>query len=55
MFTRSSPAEPQSLQPANANGNAIGHMSLAIERGAEFDGRCQWAADASALGANLSV
>ena len=31
----------------------IHHMSLAIEQGAEFDGRCRRAADASALGVEL--
>jgi cytoskeletal protein CcmA (bactofilin family) len=31
----------------------IHHMSLAIEQGAEFDGRCRRAADASGLGVEL--
>jgi cytoskeletal protein CcmA (bactofilin family) len=31
----------------------IHHMSLAIEQGAEFDGRCRRAADVSGLGVDL--
>ena len=33
----------------------IHHMSLAIEQGAEFDGRCRRAADAAALTADLGA
>jgi cytoskeletal protein CcmA (bactofilin family) len=33
----------------------IHHMSLAIEQGAEFDGRCRRPSDASELNLNLEV
>jgi cytoskeletal protein CcmA (bactofilin family) len=33
----------------------IHHMSLAIEQGAEFDGRCRRPADASELNLNLET
>ena len=98
MFTRSTQAEPQPLEPTKSNGNAarspvqqrprpsaseggpksvigndlriIGqglkiisqgtlqvdgeiHMSLAIEQGAEFDGRCRRSADPAELKVDL--
>ena len=41
------------LQSAAHVEGDIHHMSLAIEQGAEFDGRCRRAADASGLGVEL--
>jgi cytoskeletal protein CcmA (bactofilin family) len=41
------------LQSSSRVEGDIHHMSLAIEQGAEFDGRCRRAADATALRADL--
>jgi cytoskeletal protein CcmA (bactofilin family) len=41
------------LQSSSHVEGDIHHMSLAIEQGAEFDGRCRRAADASGLTADL--
>src|SRR5215471_13205074 len=41
------------LQSSSHVEGDIHHMSLAIEQGAEFDGRCRRAADAAALTADL--
>src|ERR1700674_2748143 len=41
------------LQSSSHVEGDIHHMSLAIEQGAEFDGRCRRAADASGLGVDL--
>jgi cytoskeletal protein CcmA (bactofilin family) len=43
------------LQSSSHVEGDIHHMSLAIEQGAEFDGRCRRAADASALKADLGA
>jgi len=43
------------LQSSSHVEGDIHHMSLAIEQGAEFDGRCRRAADASQLTTDLSV
>jgi cytoskeletal protein CcmA (bactofilin family) len=43
------------LQSSSHVEGDIHHMSLAIEQGAEFDGRCRRAADASQLTTDLSA
>jgi cytoskeletal protein CcmA (bactofilin family) len=43
------------LQSSSHVEGDIHHMSLAIEQGAEFDGRCRRAADASQLTADLGA
>ena len=43
------------LQSSSHVEGDIHHMSLAIEQGAEFDGRCRRAADATALRADLNA
>jgi cytoskeletal protein CcmA (bactofilin family) len=43
------------LQSSSHVEGDIHHMSLAIEQGAEFDGRCRRAADASALRSDLNA
>jgi cytoskeletal protein CcmA (bactofilin family) len=43
------------LQSSSRVEGDIHHMSLAIEQGAEFDGRCRRPADASELNLNLDV
>jgi cytoskeletal protein CcmA (bactofilin family) len=43
------------LQSSSHVEGDIHHMSLAIEQGAEFDGRCRRAADASGLAADLGA
>jgi len=43
------------LQSSSRVEGDIHHMSLAIEQGAEFDGRCRRPADASELNLNLEV
>jgi cytoskeletal protein CcmA (bactofilin family) len=43
------------LQSSSHVEGDIHHMSLAIEQGAEFDGRCRRAADAAALTADLGT
>jgi cytoskeletal protein CcmA (bactofilin family) len=43
------------LQSSSRVEGDIHHMSLAIEQGAEFDGRCRRAADATALRADLNA
>jgi cytoskeletal protein CcmA (bactofilin family) len=43
------------LQSSSQVEGDIHHMSLAIEQGAKFEGRCRRAADASALSADLRI
>ena len=43
------------LQASSRVEGDIHHMSLAIEQGAEFDGRCRRPSDASELNLNLEV
>jgi len=43
------------LQSSSHVEGDIHHMSLSIEQGAEFDGRCRRAADANALTSDLSA
>src|SRR4029079_2207629 len=43
------------LQGSSQGEGDIPHMSLAIEQGAEFDGRCRRPADAGELNLNLEV
>src|SRR5215831_9855032 len=43
------------LQSSSHVEGDIHHLSLAIEQGAEFDGRCRRAADATALASDLSA
>jgi cytoskeletal protein CcmA (bactofilin family) len=43
------------LQSSSRVEGDIHHMSLAIEQGADFDGRCRRAADATALRADLNA